>query len=49
MMLDKYDLYASAGSACLADSGEPSHVISAMHGFAKGKRCKSKRGTATEM
>jgi cysteine desulfurase len=35
MMLDKYDLYASAGSACLADSGEPSHVIAAMHGSAK--------------
>jgi cysteine desulfurase len=35
MMLDKYDLYASAGSACLADSGEPSHVISAMHGSAR--------------
>jgi cysteine desulfurase len=32
MMLDKYDLYASAGSACLADSGEPSHVIAAMRG-----------------
>lgn len=35
MMLDKYDLYASAGSACLADSGEPSHVISAMRGSSK--------------
>lgn len=35
MMLDKYDLYASAGSACLADSGEPSHVIAAMRGSAK--------------
>jgi len=32
MMLDKYDLYAAAGSACLADSGEPSHVIAAMRG-----------------
>lgn len=32
MMLDKYDVYASAGSACLADSGEPSHVIAAMRG-----------------
>jgi len=32
MMLDKYDLYASAGSACLADSSAPSHVIAAMRG-----------------
>lgn len=32
MILDKYDLYASSGSACLADSGEPSHVIAAMKG-----------------
>jgi len=35
MMLDKYDVYASAGSACLADSGEPSHVITAMRQNAK--------------
>jgi len=32
MILDKYDLYASSGSACLADSGKPSHVIAAMRG-----------------
>ena len=35
MMLDKYDVYASAGSACLADSSEPSHVIAAMRGSSR--------------
>jgi cysteine desulfurase len=35
MLLDREGIYASTGSACLADSPEPSHVISAMR---KGKQ-----------
>jgi cysteine desulfurase len=38
ILLDKEGICASSGSACLADSGEPSHVIKAMKAESRASR-----------
>lgn len=38
LLLDKEGICASSGSACLADSDEPSHVVNAMKPGSKGNR-----------
>ena len=49
LLLDKAGICASAGSACLADSDEPSHVIRAMkpHGVAARQMIRFSLGTGT--